>query len=221
MGLEFELPEGATPITPDEAGGLIPSIATQSELNTFEAINIVEAANWAIGNKRFLRTLLSDDGLRRLHKRMFNRTWKWAGVYRLTQTSIGVEAYRISMEVRNLIADVKCWLEFSSYPPAEIAARFHHRLVEIHPFVNGNGRHARLATDLLCEFQCWPISKWGAANLVQDGEIRRRYIQALKSADRRDYVPLIEFMDLRFPEKSSETVVLSKADTQIRLKYEA
>lgn len=209
MGLDFELPEGASPIDPDEAAGLIPSIATQSELNTFEAINIGEAANWAIGNKRFLRTLLSDDGLRRLHKRMFNRTWKWAGVYRITQKSIGVEAYRISMEVRNLVADVECWLKFSSYTSAEVAARFHHRLVEIHPFANGNGRHARLATDLLCEFQGWPISKWGATNLVKDGEVRRSYIQALKSADGRDFAPLIEFMDLKFPEKPSETVAPS------------
>ena len=88
--------------------------------------------------------------------------------------------------------------KFGTYPPAEIAARFHHRLVEIHLFANGNGRHARLATDLLCQRQGWPISMWGASDLVQDGEVRRRYIQSLQSADARDFVPLIGFMNLNF-----------------------
>jgi len=175
---------------------LIPSLATQGELNTFEAIGIAEATLWAMGNKRFMRTLLTDEGLRNLHKRMFRSTWRWAGTYRRTQKSIGVEAFRISSEVRNLLADVEAWLQFDSYPPFEIAARFHHRLVEIHLFANGNGRHARLATDLLCQRQGWPISEWGASNLVAAGDARSRYIQALRHADGRDFAPLIAFMNL-------------------------
>ncbi len=202
MGLDIEQPEGATPIDPNEAAGLIPSIATQNPefVTPLRPSTSVRLQNWAIGNKRFLQTFPTEEGLRRLHKQMFNRTWKWAGAYRVTQKSIGVEAYRISTEVRNLLADVQCWFEFGTYPPAEIAARFHHRLVEIHPFVNGNGRHARLATDLLCERQSWPISMWGEANLVHDGDVKRRYILSLKSADGRDFAPLIEFMDLKLPD---------------------
>lgn len=127
---------------------------------------------------------------------MFGATWKWAGTYRKTQKSIGVESFRISTEIRNLLEDVKCWLENQTYPPIEIAARFHHRLVQIHPFANGNGRHARLATDLLCQFHGWRVSPWGDGDLVQAGNLRQRYIEALRSADEYDYAPLIAFMSL-------------------------
>lgn len=125
---------------------------------------------------------------------MFGQTWKWAGSFRLTQKSIGVEAERISTELHNLLEDVKWWLDFASYEPREIAARFHHRLVSIHLFPNGNGRHARLATDLLCRREGWQMPSWGASDLVRPGDARSRYIAALKSADGHDIQPLIAFM---------------------------
>jgi len=196
VGIGSDDSNGLTPIDPDESEGLIPSIAVQSELNAFEAQGILSATLWASGNKRFLRTLLTDSGLRELHRRMFRSVWKWAGTYRKTQKSIGVESYRISTEVRNLVSDTQTWIDHRSYEPPEIAARFHHRLVEIHPFPNGNGRHARLATDLLCEREGWPLSLWGASDLVQPSEVRRAYIEALRAADRRDYGPLIDFMNV-------------------------
>jgi Fic-DOC domain mobile mystery protein B len=196
LGLGFDLPDGATPIDPDQAIGLIPSLTTLAELNLFEAANIADAVIWATGHRRFLRTLLSDDGLRHLYKRMFDKTWRWAGLYRRTEKSIGMEAYRISLEVRSLVADVECWLELETNGAPEVAARFHHRLTQIHPFANGNGRDARLATDLLSARQGWPLSRWGAANLAPVGELRRQYIQALRSADGRDLEPLIGFMAL-------------------------
>jgi Fic-DOC domain mobile mystery protein B len=162
VGINNELPYGATPIDPEEAEGLIPSISTRAELNAFEALNIAEALGWAHGNRKNHRDLLSIETLRLLHKRMFNKTWRWAGAIRITEKSIGVAPHQILPCLRALTDDVKVWLDFGSYPPREISARFHHRLVQIHPFPNGNGRHARFATDLLCERQGWMLSEWGS-----------------------------------------------------------
>ena len=192
--MRFEYEEGATPIDPEEATGLIPSLSLQSELNEFELLNILEAARWARTSRTLQKELLSIDGLKLLHKRMFDRTWKWAGQFRVTQKSIGVEAYRIATELHGLTEDCKVWLELGSYPSDEIAARFHHRLVWIHPFPNGNGRHARLATDLLSRQNGWPPFAWGAGDLGRAGETRRAYIDSLQAADASDIGPLIRFM---------------------------
>jgi len=195
MGIEFSWPEGATPIDPNEAEGLIPPITTQAELNEFEALNIVEGLLWAQRSRRVKRDLLTPDTLRLLHKQMFGKTWRWAGTYRLTQKSIGCEAWKISSELKNLAEDTRCWLQFESYSAEEIMARFHHRLVAIHPFANGNGRFARLATDILCEQRGWRLSSWGSRSLVEVGTTRKEYIQALQAADINDYTRLIKFMD--------------------------
>lgn len=130
---------------------------------------------------------------------MFSGVWRWAGRYRMTQKSIGIEPYRIGPELRNLLADTDAWMRHQVYPVEELAARFHHRLVFIHAFENGNGRHARLATDLLCEQNGWGVSNWGYSSLVEAGESRRKYIAALRAADQRDLNPLIRFMALDLP----------------------
>lgn len=192
--MEVDLPAGATPLDPDEAEGLIPSLSTQGELNEFEALNILEGTAWANKSMRIKASLLDEGTFRELHRRMFGDTWKWAGRYRTTQKSIGCEAWQISMMMKNLGEDVKVWIKAKIYPPAEIAARFHHRLVWIHPFPNGNGRFARLATDLLCEQQGWRRSKWGSADLCLPSETRRSYIEALRAADSNNFGPIIEFM---------------------------
>jgi Fic-DOC domain mobile mystery protein B len=192
--MKFDWPEGATPIDADEAQGLIPNIATQGELNEFEAANIVEGAAWARRSRRIRSDLLDQDTLRLLHRQMFGEVWKWAGAYRTTEKNIGSPAWQISTNLKNLEDDVKAWVEHKSYPPDEIAARFHHRLVLIHPFVNGNGRFARLATDLLCEQQGWTVSSWGSTDLVKQSQTRYDYIQALRAADAGDYGPLRAFM---------------------------
>lgn len=194
MGIAFEYPEGATPIDPEEAEGLIPSLSTQGELNEFEATNIAEATAWVERSKNIKRNLLDLEILRVLHKRMFDKTWRWAGCYRTTQKNIGCDASQISTKTMNLINDVKCWMKLQTYPPDEIAARFHHRLVSIHAFPNGNGRHARLATDLLCEMLGLKPMTWGSANLVARGNARTNYLSALRSADKHDMAPLISFM---------------------------
>ncbi len=158
-------------------------------------LNIAEAAEWAERSRKLRSNLLSSEALRLLHKRMFDKTWRWAGSYRITQKSIGVEAFRIATELHNLNEDARVWLATRAYAPIELLARFHHRLVLIHPFPNGNGRHARLATDRLAVNQGWFLPTWGAAYDSNPTELRSQYIAALRQADENDIQPLINFMN--------------------------
>ena len=125
---------------------------------------------------------------------MFGRVWHWAGTFRRSMKNIGIDAYRIPQELRQLMDDCRYWIEHKTYEPDEIAARFHHRLVSIHPFPNGNGRHARLAADRLLVAFGQPRFTWGRVNLVDANETRDSYIAALNAADRHDIGPLLEFV---------------------------
>ncbi len=150
----FEQDDAATPLAHEEREGLIPSYITlRRELNQAEQENILAAEEWAFARKR---DVLSEQTLKGLHKRMFDRVWRWAGAFRHSERNIGVAPHRIAIELRQLLDDCRYWIEHNTYPADEIAARFHHRLVWIHPFPNGNGRHARLATDLLLAAQGQP-----------------------------------------------------------------
>ena len=183
--------DAATPITPDERAQLIPTyITTRAELNEAELANIVEADGWAFRRRR---DVLDATFLKNLHKRMLNRVWYWAGQYRTTERNIGIEAYRIEPELYQLLGDVRFWVESATYPLDEIAVRFHHRLVSIHPFPNGNGRHARIAADLLAVQLASARFTWGSENLVEVADTRRRYIAALQAADDYDIGPLLLF----------------------------
>lgn len=187
-------PEDAgTPLTDEEKEGLIPSYITlRNELNEAEQANILEAREWAFARKH---DPLNEEFLKELHRRMYRRVWRWAGEYRTSGKNIGdVDAYRIPTELLQLLDDCRYWIEHETYDPDEIAARFHHRLVFIHCYANGNGRHARLATDLLLRsMACEPFS-WGRTSLTSSGETRERYIAALHAADEHDYAPLFEFV---------------------------
>ena len=184
---------GATPLDPDEVDGLIPShITTKEQLNEYEAENILEGDHWAQGRKR--ANILDEKFVRDLHKRMFGKTWKWAGQFRRTEKNIGVAPENIAVELRKLLEDTKVQLEHKGASIDEIAARFHHRLVSIHPFANGNGRHSRLITDLLLSANGSQPFIWGAGDLVHEGEARDRYLAALLAADRKDYKPLLAFV---------------------------
>ena len=184
--------DASTPLDEEEREGLIPSYITlRGELNEAEQANILEAEDWAYGRKR---DVLSEDVLNGLHKRMFGKVWKWAGQYRTSGKNVGVEAYRIPMELRQLVDDCRYWAEHGTYDPDEIAVRFHHRLVSIHPYPNGNGRHGRLATDLLLIAMGQEPFSWGSANLVDPGETRARYVAALRAADNHDLEPLKAFV---------------------------
>jgi Fic-DOC domain mobile mystery protein B len=141
--------EGNTPLPPEELDDLIPSLATKEELNEWERENNLQARAWAIEDRTRLADIPSDEYVRKLHKKMFDQTWKWAGEYRRTEKNIGIAVHEIRERFVALCGDVHYWVENNTYPPDEIAVRFHHRVTFIHPFPNGNGRHARLIADIL------------------------------------------------------------------------
>jgi Fic-DOC domain mobile mystery protein B len=188
----FENEDGAaTPLTPEERDDLIPSyIALRRELNEAEHIGITEADRWAFARKR---NILNEAFLKNLHKRMFKDIWRWAGAYRKTPRNIGVEVHRIIPDLYQLIDDTQYWVDHRTYAPDAIALRFHHRLVYIHPFPNGNGRHARLAADLLITQLGQERFSWGCNNLVESHITRAAYKAALRAADGHDYEPLFIF----------------------------
>lgn len=190
----FDYPEGATPIDEDEKEGLlILHISTREELNEWEQRNITDAYSWLDRTRR--KDILSEDFIRKLHIEMFGKVWSWAGTYRRTDKNIGVDWSQISVRFRELLDDVRFWIDNETYSPDEIATRFHHRLVFIHLFPNGNGRHARVMTDVLLEKVLGeePFS-WGSGNLLEESDVRATYIQALRLADRHDYEPLLQFV---------------------------
>jgi Fic-DOC domain mobile mystery protein B len=185
---------GATPLDTDESEGLIPThITTREELNRLEQENIVEAIQWLKTAR--IKQVLDETFIRKLHLRMFGRVWKWAGQFRASNKNIGVPKESIGVELHNLCEDTRVQIAQASYPPDEIAWRFHHRLVLIHPFPNGNGRHARLVTDLLLEkILHRPAFTWGGIRGLPEGEIRTAYLDALRAADGGDYSKLAEFV---------------------------
>ena len=188
----IEEDDGSTSLTEEEREQLIPSYITlRRELNEAEQANILDAESWAFNRKR---DVLNEKFLTDLHNRMFGRVWRWAGSYRRSQKNVGIDAYRIPIALRQLIEDCRYWIEHETYSPDEIASRFHHRLVAIHPFPNGNGRHARLATDLLLRKLGQERFSWGKVNLVDASETRGTYINALRAADKHDYGPLLAFV---------------------------
>jgi Fic-DOC domain mobile mystery protein B len=181
---------GATPLDVDEAAGLIPGhIATRGQLNEWEQRNITEAQRWALGRGR--PDPLTIDGLRQLHERMFGRTWEWAGRFRTTDKSIGVPAPQVWTTLRDCVDDARYWTEHGTMGLREAAARFHHRLVQVHPFPNGNGRWARLATDVLLRRAGERPFAWGEE---AGASARASYIAALRHADCGDFGPLFEFL---------------------------
>ena len=183
--------EAATPLTPQEREALIPTYITlRRELNEVEQIGIADTDRWAFSRRR---DVLDEAFLKRLHQRMFKDVWKWAGEFRKTSRNIGVEAWLIEQDLRQLLDDVRYWIEHATYPADEIAVRFHHRLVFIHPFPNGNGCFSRLAADLLAVRLGKPRMSWGSGNLVATDDLRRSYVSALRAADGNDIGPMLAF----------------------------
>lgn len=184
----------ATPLAPEEEAQLVPSfIRTRDELNRAEQQAIADAARGVLRRPPSPDRLLDATYLLGLHSRMFKPVWKWAGKIRTTDRNIGVEPWRIRTELQKLLDDARAWVQYDSYPPDEIAVRFHHRLVAIHCFANGNGRHARLVADLVAIALGQSAFAWGADDLAPVGEVRTAYIAALKQADQHDYAPLLSF----------------------------
>lgn len=190
---ETETPKGATPLDPDEAAGLKLGLTTGGELNAFEQANIAQAVEWARKSRKLKSSLQSIDSLRLLHKRMFDDTWKWAGTFRTTGKNIGVEPYLIQTQLATLCGDGNYWLENKTFPIDICAIRFHHCLVSIHPFPNGNGRHSPLVADLLMIYSGHSPFTWGGSSIDFEGKIRNNNLNALRTADKGNYELLIEF----------------------------
>ena len=197
MGSELvgDLAPGATPLTEEERDGLIPSVQTRAELNELEAANIDLATAWALGRGRAIaqRNIVSIAGLLQLHRRMFSQTWRWAGQIRLTDKNLGVSKEQIRVDLKALCDDVIYQIAHASYPPDELAVRFHHRLVSVHPFANGNGRFGRLAADILISRLGGKPFAWGGKSLDRARRSRAAYISALQHADAGEISSLLGF----------------------------
>jgi Fic-DOC domain mobile mystery protein B len=195
MGLNSDYIDGQTPLNEEEQNGLlIPSITTREELDEFEQLNIEKAIQWTFGKKWKAEQLFSEKFVKDLHKRMYGEVWKWAGAFRESEKNLGIKSYLIPAELKVLLDDAIFWVQNDTYSPDELAIRFKHRLVSIHCFSNGNGRHSRLMADLIMEklFNSTFFS-WGSSNLVKATDTRKAYIKAVKMADKQDLQPLIVF----------------------------
>ena len=195
MGLGFENINGQTPIEEEEKDGLrIKTITTQGELNEIEQLNIEKAVEWTIRTKLKPVNILTEKFVKDLHKKMFGNVWKWAGKFRRTEKNLGITWTRIGIELKSLLDDTRYWIENESYPAEEIAIRFKHRIVSIHCFPNGNGRHSRMMADIIMEsiFGKEPFP-WHQSHIGNADYIRKKYINALKEADNGNIKPLIEF----------------------------
>ncbi|HZL40677.1 MAG TPA: mobile mystery protein B [Pseudolabrys sp.] len=189
----FQEPDDATPLTAEEREGLLQTwITNRHDLNEAEEENILKATAWARRQKN-LASVLNDEFAKSLHKRMFGEVWQWAGAYRQTGKTIGIDAYRIPVETVSLFNDAHYGVKNKTYPPDETAIRLHHRLVAIHPFPNGNGRHARLMADLVIQLQGKEPYSWGRGKLADVGALRTQYISALRAADDHNIQPLLAF----------------------------
>lgn len=195
MGLELNYIEGQTPVDEDEKHGLrILSITTREELDEFEQLNIEKAVEWTIKRKLSQEYILSEQFVKELHSRMYEDVWKWAGKFRTTNKNIGVDWQLISVSLKQLLDDCKFWIENNTFPEDEIAIRFSHRIVSIHCFPNGNGRHSRLIADvIISHIFNKPVFSWGSSNLVKRGEVRKQYIDAIHLADKGNILPLLNF----------------------------
>ncbi|TFH38375.1 MAG: mobile mystery protein B [Bacteroidia bacterium] len=195
MGLELEYIKGQTPLEEEEKEELkIKTISTRGELDEFEQANIEKAIEWSLKSNPHHDKILTVDFIKEVHKRMFSEVWGWAGRFRKTNKNIGVDKYQIEVELTKLMDDCKFWIENKSFSEDEIAIRFKHRMVKVHPFPNGNGRHSRLCADILISKGLnKKIFTWGSKNISDQGETRAKYLKAIYEADKENIQPLIEF----------------------------
>jgi Fic-DOC domain mobile mystery protein B len=195
MGLELLYKTGQTPLNEEEKDGLkIKSITTQGELDEFEQLNIEKAVEWTIHTNLKSDRILTERFVKDLHKKMYGHVWKWAGEFRKSDKNIGVKWIQIGIELKNLIDDTKYWIANNTFSPEEISIRFKHRIVAIHCFPNGNGRHSRMMADIIIEsIFNKELFSWHNSNMINADKTRKEYIAALRKADDGNINPLIEF----------------------------
>mgnify|MGYP001026024444 CR=1 FL=1 len=190
-----DYPEGATPLDPDELAGLrFKHVSTRGELDQLEQAGITDGIKWLAKQKK--PDVLSEAFVCELHRKLLGSVWLWAGEFRRTEKHIGVDPIQVAIQLRQLLDHAKYWIEHGTYEPKELAARFHHKLVYIHPFPNGNGRHARIMADaILTKLLNEPAIDWaGNYKLEAMNERRNEYIAALRAADEHEFSPLLKFV---------------------------
>ncbi len=195
MGIELQYAYSQTPLDEEEKEGLkIKSITTQGELDELEQLNIEKALEWTISTNLKPERILSEKFIKGLHKKMYSDVWKWAGEFRKLDKNIGIKWTQIGIELKNLLDDTKYWIDNKTFSPEEISIRFKHRIVAIHCFPNGNGRHSRMMADIIMEsIFGMPFFSWHKSNMVRADKTRKEYIAALRKADNGNINPLIEF----------------------------
>ncbi|WP_018676029.1 mobile mystery protein B [Riemerella columbina] len=195
MGLDFQYIDGQTPLDEEEKEGLlIPTVTTREELDEFEQKNIEEAILWVLTKKLKKETIFTEKFIRDLHKKMYGSVWKWAGNFRQSNKNIGIDYWKISTELKMLLDDALFWIENKNFPEDELAIIFKHRLVSIHCFPNGNGRHSRLMADIIISKVFGQrVFSWGGDNLSYETNAREIYLKAIKLADKGNYSALIKF----------------------------
>lgn len=193
--MQYHYIAGQTPLDEEEKRDLIPSLVTREDLDAFEQENILEARKWVMQKATLAKLdVFTEKFLITLHKRMYGHVWKWAGRFRKSNKNIGVDRIYITTELHQLLGDAQYWLEHKTYPISDLAVIFHHRLVKIHLFPNGNGRHARMCADVIvAKFGGEKLSWGGNSDLTKPDEIRTRYIAALREADAGNYEPILAF----------------------------
>lgn len=194
----FVGPEGSTPVEEDQRPFLVNSaISTRGELDSAEQSNIFKATLWLDRTKIRTENLLTQHQFQVIHTKMFEDVWLWAGDLRKQETNIGVTPSETPFKIVDLCRDVLAMLADTTGVPLsknDVAIRFHHRLVLIHPFVNGNGRHSRLVTDKLLTTLGEEKFTWGSSRYPDRKTLRDAYLSALRAADSQyQYQPLLDF----------------------------
>ncbi len=184
-----------TPLDEDETEGLVVrTITTRGELDLFEQLNIEKAVAWSIHRNFTVSSLFTDNFIKALHMRMFGDVWEWAGTFRRSNKNIGVDWINIGVDLKSLLDDMSYWIDNKVFIPDELAIRFKHRLVKIHCFPNGNGRHSRMMADIIISSIFGKeVFSWKSSNMVKPDKIRREYIDAIKEADAGNITPLLQF----------------------------
>lgn len=181
---------GETPI--DDISGLrVKGISTRAQLNAAEAENVLKATLKYLASRPSRRTApFSVAWMLKLHREMFGHVWSWAGEIRTCDLNIGVPYFQVRQELYNLAEDLATWRKFG-HDFVEQAARLHFRSVRIQPFLNGNGRWARMLANILLKQNRSPIVEWPEEVIGTESTVRNEYIAAIKEADGGDDEPLI------------------------------
>lgn len=190
MALIGEIIAGRTSLTVQDLQGLkLPFVKTRAQLSAVEGPNIVSGKQATLTSRKSrVPNMLSVEYLRELHSRMFNDVWDWAAQIPSTelQNEFAASVPGIRPQLSILYADaIEYWLNDKRMTPEEFAVRVHHRVVKIHPFRNGNGRHSRLLADLLLSenFGLETFTWGGSAQLGAGDLYRQPYLEGLKAAD--------------------------------------